>query len=290
MQRDARVQAVMQLASIWGIGPRGACHLYEQGYRSVSDLRSRGLHELTEQQRIGLSRHEDLQVRIPRWEVEEIERVVRSAATLLLPGVQCVVCGSYRRGNPSSGDVDFLFAPPAGEEQIDILPSLITHLDQQGFLTDHLTRVEGGVQRRKRTASYMGVCKLPRETSLYRRIDMKSYPRSIFPFAILYFTGSDSFNRSMRYYAKKVKQMSLNDKGLYHCTQVSTDKEGKMKTIKRSPVSCDSERDIFAALGLEYKEPWERNTDNIGRLTDEEAQIYGNGEDTQDSDSDLSDS
>lgn len=47
------------------------------------------------------------------------------------------------------------------------------------------------------TASYMGVCRLPydenstgtRRERRYRRIDLKSYPRSYVPFALLYFTG-----------------------------------------------------------------------------------------------------
>ena len=47
------------------------------------------------------------------------------------------------------------------------------------------------------TASYMGVCRLPydpesqgtRQQRRHRRIDMKSYPRSYLPFAMLYFTG-----------------------------------------------------------------------------------------------------
>ena len=29
----------------------------------------------------------------------------------------------------------------------------------------------------------------------HRRIDLKAYPREQFPFAVLYFTGSDYFNR-----------------------------------------------------------------------------------------------
>lgn len=47
------------------------------------------------------------------------------------------------------------------------------------------------------TASYMGVCRLPvkrgsqgtRSERRHRRIDIKTYPRSYVPFAMLYFTG-----------------------------------------------------------------------------------------------------
>lgn len=47
------------------------------------------------------------------------------------------------------------------------------------------------------TASYMGICRLPydeastgtRREHRHRRIDLKTYPRSYLPFAMLYFTG-----------------------------------------------------------------------------------------------------
>jgi hypothetical protein len=96
------------------------------------------------------------------------------------------------------------------------------------------------------TASYMGVCRLPyqkgstgtRSEHRHRRIDIKSFPRSCIPFAMLYFTGetecaflnalssfilhvclvvccmnigSAHFNRSMRLYCRQ-KNLTLNDK------------------------------------------------------------------------------
>ena len=44
--------------------------------------------------------------------------------------------------------------------------------------------------------SYMGICHM--EDALNHRIDIKYYPREEFAFAVLYFTGSDIFNRKMR--------------------------------------------------------------------------------------------
>jgi DNA polymerase/3'-5' exonuclease PolX len=44
----------------------------------------------------------------------------------------------------------------------------------------------------------MGVCRVLEKN---RRIDIKVYPREQYGTAILYFTGSDYFNRSMRYLA-----------------------------------------------------------------------------------------
>ena len=41
------------------------------------------------------------------------------------------------------------------------------------------------------------------------------YPWPQYPFALLYFTGSAYFNRSMRLYAKRAHSMCLSDHGLH---------------------------------------------------------------------------
>lgn len=85
-----------------------------------------------------------------------------------------------------------------------------------------------------RTVSYMGVCRLPpplpstispsslrsgtadplvSNAHLHRRIDIRYYPRETLPFALLYFTGSASFNRRMRQYLNECG-WALSDVGL----------------------------------------------------------------------------
>ena len=49
----------------------------------------------------------------------------------------------------------------------------------------------------------------------YRRIDIKCYPRRAYAFALLYFTGSGHFNRSMRYFCK-VAKLKLSEDGLWY--------------------------------------------------------------------------
>ena len=56
----------------------------------------------------------------------------------------------------------------------------------------------------------MGVCQL--DEPIYHRIDIKYYHIDEYPYALLYFTGSDMFNRSMRLYASKLG-IQLNDHG-----------------------------------------------------------------------------
>ena len=87
----------------------------------------------------------------------------------------------------------------------------------------------------------------------------------MYAFALLYFTGSDHFNRSMRLFASK-KGYTLSDKGIALCIRDS--KRAKFAVGQMIP--CYSEREIFQLLGLVYKEPWERNcfdNSNIGNAS-----------------------
>ena len=140
--------------------------------------------------------------------MQQIEHVVQTAAMELFGKVECQACGSYRRGKPVSGDVDILISP-SKELDSDYLPAnallqLIERLSTSGFLTDHLSMPSaaistlpdslGGLPKEQYRSSYMGVCQLTAQ-ELHRRIDIKIYPRSLLALAMLYFTGSDHFNR-----------------------------------------------------------------------------------------------
>ena len=86
----------------------------------------------------------------------------------------------------------------------------------------------------------------------FRRIDIKVYAPEEYPFALLYFTGSGYFNRSMRWWSKKkFNEMSLGDKGF---RLVSGAAESKVTHTK----PFLEERDIFEYLKLAYVAPEDR--------------------------------
>lgn len=120
----------------------------------------------------------------------------------------------------------------------------------------------------------MGVCKLQREGALHRRLDIKVYPRSMFAFAVLYFTGSGHFNRSMRLYASKLGY-SLSDKSL--CKVI---RKGRDKVASGARIPCYTEEQIFECLGLEYRAPRERNCFDVS-LVDEEFKEQQSGASSQ---------
>lgn len=122
---------------------------------------------------------------------------------------------------------------------------------EPGFLTDDLVSQEENGQQQK----YLGVCQLPGPGRRHRRLDIIVVPYSEFACALLYFTGSAHFNRSMRALAK-TKGMSLSEHAL--STAVVRDTRG-LRVGSGRVLPTPTEKDVFRLLGLPYREPAERD-------------------------------
>jgi hypothetical protein len=117
--------------------------------------------------------------------------------------------------------------------------------------------------------TFMGLCRLPEPaaaagassaavaapTRRVRRIDLKSYTREDFATALLYFTGSDFFNRSLRLYVKR-HSWTLSDRGLRPCGYRGPDKHAEGPAL-----ITRTEADVFLAVGLPFRTPAERNVE-----------------------------
>eukprot|EP01079_Euglenida_sp_SAG-EU17-18_P008877 gene8878-223_t len=223
------VSYLQEFGRIWGVGPAAATKFISMGITSLAEL-AKQKHLLTKQQQIGLKLVEEIDERMPRAEVAVIEKIITEEAAAVSGNLVCVTCGSYRRGKPTSGDVDILIHDKTGASHKGLLQILCQRLHSRGFLTDDLSTSHKAA-----------------------KIDIKIYPKTQFPFALLYFTGSDHFNRSMRLFCHP-KGLSLSDTGLVPVIRI-----GKDVVHEGNPIPCETEHDIFSALGLEYKEPWQRN-------------------------------
>ena len=96
------------------------------------------------------------------------------------------------------------------------------------------------------SSSYMGVFHSPVVKGMRRRVDIKLYPYRERAFASLYFTGNGYFNRSMRLRARQLSY-SLNDHGLFEA-------DSRVRVMEAT-----DESEVFAKLGLQYKDPRERD-------------------------------
>eukprot|EP01017_Pseudomicrothorax_dubius_P034101 TRINITY_DN4632_c0_g4_i1.p1 TRINITY_DN4632_c0_g4~~TRINITY_DN4632_c0_g4_i1.p1 ORF type:complete len:470 (+),score=87.17 TRINITY_DN4632_c0_g4_i1:356-1765(+) len=249
MEGTEENRALDLLSRVWGIGPKTAKKLYERGIKTIEDLRQ-NQGSLTKNQKIGLKYFEELQQRIPREEATVIVDMVKAQLEDISESpdlYEAIACGSFRRGRPSCGDIDILISRKDGKSFGNILTRLVERLTRTGLLTDHLTQPSRSPHG---SESFMGVCRL--EGGLHRRIDLKVYPRDEYGYAVLYFTGSDEFNRGMRFQAMKLG-FTLSDHGLFETVGRKGDRPQTGKIIP-----CATEEEVFAALGMSYKAPSER--------------------------------
>lgn len=244
---DPKQEALNLFVGVWGAGPTTAEAWISQGLKTLEDLKNHG--KLTRQQEIGLKYYDEFLERMPREEAGKIEDLVKKAALNINPGLQAFACGSYRRGKPTCGDVDVIVSHPDGKSHEGVMAKLLESLKSKGFLTDDLTLADNGQHRK-----YLGVCKLPGENTKHRRLDIIVVPYNELACSLLYFTGSDYFNRSMRLLAKK-NGMSLSE----HSLNKGVIRKGSEKIFEGTPLPVFTEKDVFDYLGLEYREPHERD-------------------------------
>lgn len=222
------------LAEVYGIGPKKAKELVDNGILSISQLRE-NQHLLNDIQKVGLKYYEDVLKRIPREEIIEYEKIFERNFAKQEKSDSFEIVGSYRRGAESSGDIDVVIASKNSRVFVDFIDSLI----RQKIIVEVLSRGP---------TKCLVIAKIPQSDS-YRRVDFLYTPLDEFPFAILYFTGSKIFNTVMRHIALS-KGLTMNEHGLYKF-------EGKKKGDKVDHI-FRSEKDIFDYLNLEYKPPVER--------------------------------
>ncbi|XP_071698101.1 DNA polymerase lambda [Rutidosis leptorrhynchoides] len=251
-ESDEKVRTISLFGEVWGVGPATALKLYERGHRSLDDLKSDDT--LTNSQRIGLKYFEDIRTRIPRDEVQEMEHLLKKAAEEVLPGVSVVCGGSFRRGKATCGDMDIIITHPDGKSHIGFLPKYVNHLKEMNFLREDLVfsiHSEQGTDSGVDT--YFGLCTYPGR-ELRHRIDLKVYPKDIYPFGLIHWTGNDVVNRRLRILAES-KGFRLDDNGLFPATHGS----GGKRVSASTSLKFNSEKEVFDFLGFPWLEPHERN-------------------------------
>ena len=136
------------------------------------------------------------------------------------------IAGSTRRGKEVIGDIDLLAASTKPEKVMD---SFVTAPGVAEILSRGATkssiRLDSGMQA-----------------------DLRVVTPDEYPYALLYFTGGKEHNTAMRQRAKE-RGLKLNEYGLF-------------KSAARIP--CESEEDVFRALGLAFIPPELR--ENTGEI------------------------
>jgi len=229
--------------------------ILETNLKKKLSIETKQLCKLHKSSLVGIKYFNDMSLKIPRYEIQKAEIILKKIASHMNKDLLVMICGSYRREKDKSGDVDCLIAHPLIKTKLDLdnsqdnlLENFVTLLINSKFIVDQLDMG---------TKKFMGFCdimqfikltpelqKLPSQ-SISRRIDIRFVPFESYGSSILYFTGSRKFNTDMRTHALK-KGYSLSEFGLKNIKDGTT-------------ISCSTEEEIFKILNYPYKKPSERD-------------------------------
>ena len=220
---------------IHAVGPKKAKELVDMGFTTIDSLRfaDEADNILNDKQKIGLKFYDDILARIPRGEIMQHEKVLKSVLKKVDPNAELTIAGSYRRGKTESGDIDVLLKSKDKKTYKKFIDALVK---AEYLYPEHLAL---GPKK------YNGLAKV-KNNLIYRRIDIMYTKPEEYPFAILYFTGSMEFNADMRGLALE-KGLSMNEYSL---------KDSNTKKVIDHKFNV--EKDIFDYLGMDWVEPVDR--------------------------------
>jgi DNA polymerase/3'-5' exonuclease PolX len=231
------------LKQVTGIGEAKAKSLIEKGILDVDMLKNAIANdeiEVTHHVKIGVKYFFDFNQRIPRDEIHIFKKCFDKIFSKL--NLKYEICGSYRRGKETCGDMDILVTGPELKtdkdiKDINIMNIIVTALKSSKLL------VEDGTLTPQAVKKFMGTCKLLTKGSIARRLDIRIIKFDSYSTALMYFTGSKEFNLRLRNKAID-NNMLLNEYGLF--------KKNKEQ------IDIFSEEDIFKILEEDYLDPTQR--------------------------------
>jgi len=233
---NEEIEAINNLLKVHGIGPVKAKELVEKNNIKTIEALKENKELLNDKQLIGLKYVDDINMRIDRKEMDKHNAYLIKQITEIDPKLKIQIVGSYRRGAKDSGDIDVIVTHEDNPENYDpIIKNIVEKLREDKYLHDDLAL---GAHK------YLGVCKLKRHKH-YRRIDILYATKEVWPFSVMYFTGSADFNIIVRKVALE-KGLSMSEYGFK--------KDNELLNFE-----LYTEEDIFKHLGLEYVSPEKRS-------------------------------
>ncbi|EHK15153.1 uncharacterized protein TRIVIDRAFT_51446 [Trichoderma virens Gv29-8] len=273
---DTELVVLKTFYDIWGVGDTTARQFFKKGWRDLDDIVEYGWDSLSRVQQIGVKYYDEFQLKIPRDETETIASVILAHARRVDPGFQMVIVGSYRRGKPSSGDVDVVLSHPDEAQTLDIIERLVSSLEKSNFITHTLSVWTKNSERGQAPLAWKGegrragsgfdtldkamvVWQNPQDKGPHRRVDIIISPWKTAGCAILGWSGETTFQRDLRRYCKVKMGFKFDSSG------VRSRADGSWVDLESSergpaPDMETAERRVFEGLDLEWRPPAERCT------------------------------
>ena len=230
---DPQFSLQKKLGKLYGVGPVKINELMSN-ISTFEELYERP-ELLNDKQKIGLKYYDDMNMRIPMSEGKKHYKIIDTIFKKVYKDIEFELVGSYRRQNKDMGDIDILIK---NRDELNI-KKLVSELTAGGYIIETLASGK---------SKFMGLCKLSPELPA-RRIDILIADPSYYYFALLYFTGSYSFNIYMRRIALE-KGWSLSEYGI---------KNNDTKKFIDTADIIKSEEDIFKYLAIPYVPPNKRD-------------------------------
>ncbi|XP_019737486.1 DNA nucleotidylexotransferase isoform X2 [Hippocampus comes] len=264
-----RYQTLKLFTSVFGVGPKTAEKWYHRGLRSFRDILAEPSIQLNRMQQSGFLYYGDISRVVTKAEAQALGNIIDEAVRLITSDAVTALTGGFRRGKEYGHDVDFIVTThEVGKEEF-VLRHIIDCFKKQGIVlycdyqasTFHMSKLPC---QSFEAMDYYAKCFLILRLEASQvdggltcdegdnrgwravRVDLVSPPMDRYAFALLGWTGSTQFDRDLRRFARFERKMTLDNHTLYDTTK------GEFLTAR-------SEEDIFAHLGLEYIEPWQRN-------------------------------
>lgn len=259
LRTDEKFRTLSLFNQVFGVGAVTAHIWWDLGYRSLQEVLDKA--KLTPVVRLGIELFPDFSQLMERDDIEEIIQIICKSVKSIDSDCFITPVGGYRRGKTKNGDLDLLISNKRGSVQ-GLLNKLLNILTKQGYIKHKLWHSSELNDRKQRNTSTKLVgsrqkfddfekcfCAFLQPSSgIHRQVDLIVVPLPELPLAILGWTGSRQFERSIRDFAKKEKGLSVNSQSIH---SIST--SGKRRLV------VNSEEEAFKIIGVPFLPPEHRN-------------------------------
>jgi DNA polymerase IV len=283
---DPRISVLKVFYEIWGVAETTAREFHNRGWRDLDDIVEYGWNTLTRVQQIGVKYYDEFLMKIHRDEVASISDIILEHANKIQPGFEMVIVGGYRRGKKESGDVDLVLSHRDEKATLGFVEKIVLSLEATKHITHTLILSTKNSERGQEPVAWKGNEKkagtgfdtldkalvvwqdplwnptgeVKKNPNPHRRVDIIIAPWKTAGCAVLGWTSGTTFQRDLRRYCKKERALKFDSSGIRSRVDGSWVDLESGPDGKPAPDMLTAEKRIFAGLGLEWREPWERCT------------------------------
>ena len=242
--KEIKENSYNEFMQITGVGQSKAKEWILKGINNIQELKEQIKNKnisITNNIELGLKYYDDLKIRIPREEINKLKNIIYGIFKEINKDLIFEICGSYRRNEKDSGDIDFLIthkkynSNEKDYKKYNFLKNLLEKLKEKNIIVDEMTK--------NSTKKFLGMCKIP-DYDIIRRIDIMFIDYKSYYSSLLYFTGNKYFNLYLRNKCLE-NNYSLNE---YYLTNLNNDEK----------IYLENEEHIFKILNINYLKPEER--------------------------------